>query len=322
MPDVTFYEAFEEEAEQLARFIGDSFTASFTWKTIQEQGDRHPTAPIISIRTQSVIPADWAGSLRGILARATGHDHLTAWRADTGAQKIAYGYLPLYAHRSVAEHALMMWLALGRRLAVQQRQFATFHRDGLTGCEFEAKRLLVVGVGNIGYELVRIGRGLGMNVQGVDIVRRHDNLPYVDVDEALPDADVVVCAMNLTPENVGYFDHARLSRVKPGAIFVNVARGEQSPAGVLLRLLEEGRLAGVGLDVFAGERSLAGALRRGAVPDDAESRAVLALARRDDVILTPHNAFNTRESVERKSAQSVEQIAHMLRCGAFKWPIP
>ena len=58
------------------------------------------------------------------------------------------------------------------------------------------------------------------------------------------------------------------------------------------------------------------------MPDDAESRAVLAMARRDDVILTPHNAFNTRESVARKSAQSVEQIAHMLRHGAFKWPVP
>jgi D-lactate dehydrogenase len=321
MPDVAFYEAFEEESEQLARFIGDSFTASFTWKTIQEQGDRRPPARIVSIRTQSVVPTDWAGSLDGILARATGHDHLTAYRAATGAE-IAYGHLPLYAHRSVAEHALMMWLALGRRLPVQQRQFATFHRDGLTGCEFESKRLLVVGVGKIGSEVVRIGRGLDMHVQGVDIVRRCDDLPYVDVDEALPDADVVVCAMNLTPENTCYFDYARLSRIKSGAIFVNIARGEQSPAIDLLRLLEEGRLAGVGLDVFADERPLAVALRRGHPPTDAESLAVLTMAQRDDAILTPHNAFNTREAVERKSAQSVEQILHMLEHGAFKWPIP
>jgi len=321
MPDVFFYEAFAEEAEQLKRRLAGSFTAEFAWETIQERGDETPPARIVSIRTQSDIPADWAGRVDAILARATGYDHLVAWRHATGAD-VPCGYLPLYAARAVAEHALMMWLALGRRLKRQERQFANFARDGLTGSEFAGKRLLVVGVGNIGHEIVRIGRGLGMMVEGADIVHRHDDVDYVDADKALPEADVIVCAMNLTTENENYFDHARLKEVRPGAIFVNIARGELSPAGDLLRLLQEGRLGGVGLDVFRDEPTLGAALRAGKRRLSAEGQAALTLAERDDAILTPHNAFNTREAVERKAAQSIEQIAHFLTHGRFKWPAP
>jgi len=321
MPDVFFYEAFAEEAEQLKRGLDGSFTAEFAWETIQERGDKMPSARIVSIRTQSEIPADWAGRVDAILARATGYDHLVAWRRATRAN-VPCGYLPLYAARAVAEHALMTWLALGRRLKRQQRQFEDFRRDGLTGSEFAGKRLLVVGVGNIGHEVVRIGRGLGMVVESADIVHRHDDVDYVDAEKALPEADVIVCAMNLTPENENYFDYARLQKARPGAIFVNIARGEQSPASDMLRLLEEGRLGGVGLDVFRDEPALGVALRAAKRNLSAEGEAVMALAERDDAILTPHNAFNTREAVARKAGQSIEQIAHFLTHGRFKWPVP
>jgi len=108
-------------------------------------------------------------------------------------------------------------------------QFKTFHRDGLTGRENQGKILLVVGVGNIGYEIVQIGRGLDMIVRGVDIVSKHSDVDYVDFDEALPDVDIIVSAMNLTPENTGNFHYERMKKRKSNALFINVARGEQSP---------------------------------------------------------------------------------------------
>ncbi|MFH0920184.1 MAG: NAD(P)-dependent oxidoreductase [Fibrobacterota bacterium] len=319
--DVFFYEAFEEEAKALGRHLPVGVKAGFAWQTPQEAGHTAPPAPLISVRTQSVIPAAWAPKLRGILTRSTGYDHLARYR-DTAGCPLPCGYLPLYCHRAVAEQALLLILALLRKLPLQTENFSRFHRDGMTGREAEKKRLLVLGVGNIGYEMVKLGKGLGMTVHGVDIVRRHPDVHYVTPEAGLPWADIIVCAMNLTPDNTGYFSYHTFKKTKPGLLFINVARGELSPASDLLLLLREGHLSGAGLDVYNNESELAVALRSGRASDDAEVRAVLELSKRADVLCTPHNAFNTAESVERKAEQSLQSIHHFLRHGIFPWPVP
>jgi len=132
-------------------------------------------------------------------------------------------------------------------------------------------------------------------------------------------AAVVVAAMNLTEENRGYFTQDVLRKCARGAIFVNVSRGELSPPPILLDLLKEGFLGGVGLDVYDGESQLAVALRQGTSLDDANGtiKAILEMRDREDVIMTPHNAFNTHEAVSRKSKQSVEQLLHLRKHGEF-----
>ena len=95
-----------------------------------------------------------------------------------------------------------------------------------------------------------------------------------------------------------------------------------SPPRDLLRLLEEGRLGGVGLDVHDREQELAVSLRGGAPAASPEVQATLGLARRPDVIVTPHNAFNTREAVGRKAEHAVRQVEEFLRSGEFLWAVP
>ncbi len=321
MYDVYFYEAFQEEAAELRHRLPPRYTAAYTEKTIQEAG--HSTAPakIVSVRTQSQIPLDWARQVAAILSRSTGYDHLRAY-ASKVPHAPALGYLPLYCHRAVAEQAMLLWMALLRRLPKQLRQFTTFHRDGLTGSECQGRTLVVVGVGNIGQEVIKIGRGLGMRVIGVDLDRRYAELEYLDIDSALPQADVLVCAMDLTAQNHGYFDRSKWQRIRRGALFINISRGELSPASALLAALEAGQLGGVGLDVYDKESLLAGALRSGQTVDDPEVRATLTLAQREDCICTPHNAFNSVEAVGRKSDHSVQQIVAFLDRGEFLWPVP
>jgi D-lactate dehydrogenase len=320
MPDVFFYETYEEEAALLPRLMPPHITAGYTDKTIQESGHAEPGARFISTRTQSKYPLEWAPKLDVILSRSTGFDHLAAYAAATTGYPIQFGNLPLYCPRAVAEHALMLWLALLRRLPRQMRQFPTFFRDGLTGYETQNRTLAVVGVGNIGREICVIGRGLGMKVLGVDRDPRHAEVDYASIDEALAAADVVACAMDFNATNRGYFDADKWRHVKPGAVFVNVSRGELSPSTALLAALESGRLAGVGLDVFDHEPELAVTLRSGGASDDAEVRATIALAARDDVICTPHNAFNSEEALERKSLHSVQQIEAYFSTGRLLWP--
>lgn len=318
--DVYFYEAFEEEEQELKRFIGNGLKAGFTWKTIQESGDTVPKAKIISVRTQSDIPLNWANKLNAIVTRSTGYNHILEYRKNSG-QEVAAGYLPLYCNRAVAEQAMMLWMALFRKLPLQTKQFHDFKRDGLTGFESISKQLLVVGVGNIGYEIVKIGRGLEMNVFGVDIVKRHSDVHYVPIHEAIQSADIIVSAMNLTRHNRGYFNYELLEKAKKNAAFINVSRGELSPARDLLKLLNKGKLSGAALDVYNDESILAVALREGKKTDDAEVNAILTLSKMDNVILTPHNAFNTHEAVIRKSEQTVQQINTFLQKGEFIWPV-
>ena len=319
--DVVFYETFEEERDVLQRYLPSGIRARFIENTIQEKGDLVPAAPILSIRTQSIIPASWISGLSAVLSRSTGYDHLIKYKRESGPQ-IAFGYLPHYCARAVAEHALLLWLSLMRKLFQQAEQFHDFDRNGLTGSEMAGKQLLVVGAGNIGGEIVRLAHVLGMVVWGVDLVQKHDFVNYLSLEEGLARANIIVCAMNLTPENHGYFNYETLKRVNPGTIFINIARGELSPAGDLLDLLHAGILAGVGLDVYQDEKNLAVTLRRGDAGGEPEQKAILELAGHPNAILTPHNAFNTRESLERKADQSIRQIVHYLDKKAFLWNVP
>lgn len=321
MHDVYFYEAFQEEAESLRRLLPTGISAGYTDLTIQEADHSTPPARLISIRTQSLLPTAWAPSLDAILSRSTGYDHLAAYAASIES-KVSLGYLPLYCHRAVAEQAMLMWMALLRRLPRQVRQFGQFHRDGITGLECQGRTLAVVGVGHIGGETCRIGRALGMRILCVDRASSNEEVTYADADVVLPQADVVVCAMDLNETNRNYFDAARLRQMKRGAIFVNISRGELSPSSALLEALRSGHLGGVGLDVYDHESELAVALRTGQPSANPEVQATLELAQRDDVICTPHNAFNTLEAVERKSEHSVQQIEAFLQRGEFLWPAP
>ncbi len=315
--DVFFYESFKEEAAAIAAALPETIQAGFTDQTIQEYTEETPPARIISLRTQSQIPDDWAGKIDALLSRSTGYDHLAAYR-DHHPDGPACGYLPLYCARGVAEQAMLLWTALSRKLPAQLKQFETFHRDGITGREIAGKTLLVAGIGNIGSEIVRIGQGLDMRVFGNDPIQKHDFVDYVELDEKIDEADIIVCAMNLTDANRGLFNYERLSDTKPGALFINIARGELSPADDLLRLLEGKILGGVGLDVYENESDLAVSLRAGT----ASANAVLKLNASADVLCTPHNAFNTEEAVVRKSEQSVEQVEHFLKTGNFLWEVP
>jgi D-lactate dehydrogenase len=318
--DIFFYEAFSEEEEALRRYLPPGISAGFTHETIQESGHSSPPAALISTRTQSFIPHEWGRHIKGILTRSTGYDHVISFLTGSGRQ-IRAGYLPLYCSRAVAEQALLLWLGLLRKIRSQMAHLPHFNRDGLTGTECAGKTLLVVGVGNIGSEVCSIGEALGMDVLGVDIVKRHPSIRYVSIEEGIVTADVICCSMNLTDENNGYFSYDLLKKAKAGAVFVNIARGELSPASVLLRLIVEGLLGGVGLDVYENEGDLAVALRSGITPNDPAMRSVLDLAGHENVILTPHNAFNTKESVERKAHMSIAQIEHFLEHREFIWKV-
>jgi len=288
--DAYFYEAFAEEAERLLEHAAAAgLRVGHTPHTIQEAAHDSPPAAIISMRTQSILPTEWAPNLKGLLSRSTGYDHLTAYQTALGKNAPALGYLPTYCARAVAEQAMLLWTALFRRLPRQLTQFDCFERDHLSGLENPGKVMALFGVGNIGHEIWKVATALGIEVLGVDPVRRHDDVTYVSAEAALARADLIVCAMNLTPENHAYFTSDRLAQTKRSPILVNIARGEFTPALVLEEALVQGILSGVALDVYNEESTLAPALRTGHHTQlTADNEALLRLRPQSNVILTPH----------------------------------
>ena len=322
MTEVAFYEAFEEEAEALRGRLPDGLEVVMTSDTIQESSHSRPPAPLISVRTQSRFPRGWLGDIEAVLTRSTGYDHILELRRHCGFRGEC-GYLPRYCARSVAEHAAMLWMALLRRLTEQIDRMETFNRDGLSGFECRGRTLGVFGVGNIGIEIVDIGKGLGMETFGVDIVERHPgSVRYIEPETALKRSDVIVASMSLTRENRGYFDAEKWRMAGPETVFVNIARGELSPAAPLLEALESGLLWGVGLDVYPEEKTLAEYLRSGVETGNRAVEALLRMREHPNVIFTPHNAFNSRESVRRKALQSIQQIESYMAKRSFLWPVP
>lgn len=329
--DAAFYEVFSEEERLLKKHLPKNKKYLMTPDTIQESGNGKPQSAIISIRTQSIIPEEWARDIRAIITRSTGYDHVLEYIEKTRAE-INCAYLPDYAARAVAEHAIMMMAALLRKLPEQEESLKKFHRDGLTGSEIRNRRISIIGVGRIGSEIADTANGLRMKLTGVDIAPKNQiaekySLSYLPLEEALAIADVAICALPLTNVTLGLLNYEKLKLMPHGSIFINIARGEISPSCDLLKLLEEKHLSAVGLDVYEHEKELAAVLREGKNPGDfpeaaAKSvRASIALMGRTDVIATPHNAFNTNESVERKCIRTAENIAEYFHNKTFITPI-
>jgi len=318
--DVMFYEAFEEEEAALKKFLPEDISAEFTWKTIQEEGHKDSPAKIVSVRTQSRIPLEWAGTIKGILTRSQGFDHLLAYRHQT-EMDIPCGYLENYCARAVAEQAVLTMMMLLRKLKAQMRHFDTFDRNHLTGKECQGRKALVMGVGHIGTQIVDIVKGLRMEVKGVDIAPKLKDLEYVLLDEGVSWADVIFCAAPLTEETKAMLSYTVLKKVRPGAIFINISRGEISPIQDLKQLLEDDILGGLGLDVYPEESRLANYLRGHLKELDETIQTILELQNKDNVIFTPHNAFNTQEAVDQKARLSVEAVKTFMEKGFFPYQI-
>lgn len=201
----------------------------------------------------------------------------------------------------IAEHAFAMLLQLTRgldRYRTEQDAGRWSRGAAENATSLSGKTLLVAGLGGIGSEIARLGKGFGMTVLGT--VRTARPAPeYVDelrtgeaLDAWLEIADVVAIALPLTAETSGLFDAERLARMKPGAVLVNIARGRIVHTDALVEALESGALGGACLDVTDPEP----------LP---EGHPLFALER---VVLTPHVAGRAELSSERRWALLAENL--------------
>ena len=159
----------------------------------------------------------------------------------------------------VGDNAIAMMVALMRGLDLYDKMAATKHmvqpEFGDRGWQIEGRTILVVGLGGLGNQVAAMAYGLGMNVIATRETSHNGPffVDYVGLSNELPElaakADVVVVCTPLTPETKGLFNAKMFARMKKGAIFINVARGQEVVQSDLVAALESGQLGGVGLEV-------------------------------------------------------------------------
>ena len=207
---------------------------------------------------------------------------------------------------STAEHTVALLLAAAKRIMTGDMQLrgADIPRADLRGMELRGRTLGVLGYGRIGRRVAEIcAHGLGMSVlvhdpwvdsdpQGVEGVRFTD-----DLDEVFALADCVTLHTPLTDETRHLVTERRLRLMKPGSYLINASRGGVIDEAALIRALQDGHLAGAGLDVFDPE------------PPAADN----PLLGMPNVVMTPHNASNTDAGFLAKWDGTVDQIVQLLR---------
>jgi len=172
------------------------------------------------------------------------------------------------------------------------------------GTEIEGKTLGIIGLGKLGSKVAGMAKAFGMNVVAwspnlTPEKCKEAGVGYASKDELFATADIVTIHVVLSPRSRGLVGAADLARMKPQAYLVNNARGPIVDEDALLAALRERRIAGAGIDVFSVEP----------LPSDHPLRKL------DNVVITPHLGYATRESLQMHYQQMVECIDAFTRGG-------
>lgn len=277
-----------------------------SWAPVAEQGEltvypRTLSSEIIShcreaeIILSNKVPFtaerfDELRRLRLICVMATGYNIIDT--AAAAAHGVTVCNVPGYGTASVAQHTFALLLELMNHVGLHSESVArgewlhspdwAYAKTPLT--ELKGKTIGIFGLGNIGSQTARIARAFGMEVlYNSPTPRENDLATFCDAQTLFRSSDVVSLHCPLTPENREFVNAEALRHFKPSAVLINTARGQLIHEGALAAALNNGQLAGAALDVLSTEPPQSG-------------NPLLAAK---NCIITPHNAWMSREARER-----------------------
>jgi D-3-phosphoglycerate dehydrogenase len=270
-------------------------------------------AEIVWIRLRHRIDAEVlaaAPCLHTIVTPTTGLNHIDLETAEQRGIRVLSlrGEVELLREiRATAEHTLMLMLALLRQghAAITHVHNGGWNRDLFRGHELHHKTVGVVGYGRLGRIVARYVHAFDAQVLVADPhVAPHEVAPevtLVPLETLVAAADLVTLHVNLDPETVGFFGRSQIAAMKRGAWFINTSRGELVDEAALLKALQQGHLAGAGLDVLQQETAAGMA-----------AHPLVAYARQHpNLIITPHIGGGTVESMARTEYQLARRLTHL-----------
>lgn len=248
---------------------------------------------ILYVRSLSIVSSAILKNLpklKFIASRSTGVDHIDLnYCRQRG---VVVSHVPAYATNSVAEHTMMLILSLAHKMlpSIQQLRLGHFHAEDLRGSELIGKTLGVIGLGNIGSRVVEIAKGFGMKILATTKhpskarAEKHQ-LKFVELKKLLRECDIVTLHVPLTDETYHLINKNNIILMKKGSLLINTARGAVVDTKALIWALDKGIIKGAGLDVLEGEEN------------PKIWRKSYKLFKEKNVIITPHNGYNSMEAI-------------------------
>lgn len=322
---VAVFEANSKEKRYLKKLFDKSFEVYFYPDPVNDENsglvkDADIISPFIySEITGKVIKG--AKKLKLIATRSTGFNHIDIQAAKE--KNVSVSNVPYYGENTVAEHTFALILALSRNLhkAYVRTIRNDFTLEGLRGFDLKGKTLGVIGAGSIGVHVIKIAKGFGMNVIAFDARENHIltellDFKYVSLDDLLSGSDIITLHCPYNSHTHHLINTANIDKVKKGTLFINTARNGIIEPKALYYAIENKIFGGAGLDVFEGEELLKEEnqmLTKNVSLEHLE--AILKrniLLRNENVIITPHMAFDSAEAIERIMDTTVENIKCFL----------
>lgn len=315
---IAFFEITEAERKKFEEaFLNDElrfFEESIQDVEVKEYIDSEVLCVFVHSEVGKEI-IDSLPNLRLICTRSTGTDHIDLEACKE--KNIEVKNVPLYGENTVAEHAFALMLSLSRKIhkSYMRSVQGKFTTEGLQGFDLKDKTLGIVGGGRIGLHVARMAKSFGMHVRVYDI-HRDDflaeliNFKYVDLEELFESSDIVSLHVPLNKYTEHMINQESLQKFKDGALLINTARGGLVKTDALIEALKTGKLSGAGLDVIEGEEYL---IEENIFNSPVEKAAKLIVESKqlldnENVVLTPHNAFNSVEAVNRIIDTTIENI--------------
>lgn len=261
--------------------------------------------------------------LTSLATRSTGYDHIDL--KTCAERNITVTFVPGYGDNTVAEFAFGLILNLTRKIyaAIDRiKETGEFSFTGFRGMDVKGKTMGVIGTGRIGKEMVKIAKGFGMEVVAYDPYPSEDyakemGYRYATLEDLLSTADVISIHVPYLPSTHHLINTGNVGLIKKGAYLVNTARGAIVETDALMQGLESGVLAGVGLDVLEEEGEIKDEMKflKEENVEGGTMKTIIEnhmLMRMPNVLMTPHNAFNTREALERILATTIGNVKGFL----------
>ncbi|MFT6765587.1 MAG: D-lactate dehydrogenase [Alteromonas naphthalenivorans] len=323
MARITFYEV-EPWMEIYLKEKLSKHTLSFVAHPLSDKTVSHAKkADIIAVFIYSKLDKNLMCELPNvqmIATTSTGYDHIDQKVIDT----TTICNVPDYGQNTVAEHTFGLLLAIARKLITAEHKAhkGNVIHSQLTGIDLKDKTIGVIGTGNIGSHVIKIAHGFGMNILAYDKYKnpkltKQYGVSYVPLKQLLKKSDVITLHAPLLPSTKYIINMDNIQDIKPGAILINTARGGLIETKALWTALNKKILSGAGLDVFEEEclftkrqQNLHKKYPRLC------SKRLLGLQHKimklANVVVTPHNAFNTKAALKRILDTTVENITAFL----------
>ena len=303
-----------------------------TAETLPEQRDFDIVSVFVGSKIDHTVLAALP-NLKLITTRSTGFDHIDLPMAQS--MHIATGYVPGYGDNTVAEFAFGLILALSRKIyesVDRLRETGLYSYIGLRGFDIQGKTIGVVGTGRIGQYMIKIAKGFGMRVIAYDAfpkaaLAQELGFEYGSFDDVLGQSDIITLHVPYLPSTHHLINMDTIAKIKKGALLINTARGAIVETDALVKALADGILGGAGLDVLEEEGVLADekTLVMYGHPEEHNLKTVIenhVLIDMPNVLVTPHNAFNTQEALQRILDTDICNIQAFIGKGAAQCPIP